>query len=170
MFGIGMVERAAIFSPCRQWRYTLVRIWDSERRPAQFICLNPSTADETHDDPTVRRCINFAQTWGFGGMVMTNLFAYRATDPKQMKAAPDPVGPDNDLFLYEVAFHAGIVVAAWGVYGSYRDRDKEVLKLLGNLPVYYLTITKDGRPGHPLYLRGGTKPILWCPGENGRPA
>jgi len=153
-----------IFSPCRQWRYTLSRIWDSQKPMAQFICLNPSTADEIQDDPTVRRCINYARDWGYGGLVMTNIFAYRATDPKQMMAVPDPVGPLNDLYIYEVAIRAGIVVAAWGVRGPFLSRGKGVLELLAGLPVYCLRKTKEGHPGHPLYLRRDLKPSIYVKG------
>ena len=92
-----------IFSECRRYRYALTRIWDETGPYAMFICLNPSTADEIQDDPTVRRCINFAKSWGFAGVCMTNIFAYRATQPADMMAAADPVAPENDMWLKKLA-------------------------------------------------------------------
>ena len=91
--------RHAVFSPCRTYRYALSRVWAADKPYALFIGLNPSTADETLDDPTIRRCIDFAKRWGYGGLVMANLFAYRATNPSEMKAATDPVGVANDEWL-----------------------------------------------------------------------
>ncbi|MCL5098512.1 MAG: DUF1643 domain-containing protein [Candidatus Omnitrophica bacterium] len=145
----------AVFSPCRQWRYELWRRWGSDPY-CMFIGLNPSTADEVNDDPTVRRCIRFARQWGYGALCMTNIFAWRATDPADMKAVPDPVGPGNDAALKRGAAGAGIVIAAWGNHGSHLGRDKEVLAMLSNL--HCLKHTKTGAPGHPLYLRATTTP------------
>lgn len=88
-----------IFSPCREYRYTLYREWAPGDKVVMFIGLNPSTADEVNNDPTVRRCINYAKQWGYTGMYMTNIFAYRATDPNVMKAHPEPVGAENDHYL-----------------------------------------------------------------------
>lgn len=147
---------AADFSPCRTWRYTLWRRWDDSKSFAQFIGLNPSTADETQDDPTVRRCINFAKAWGFGGMCMTNLFGFRATDPRDMKRVADPVGPENDRWLREIAGSAGVVVAAWGCHGTHLSRDRKVLAFLPQVSI--LALTKDGHPKHPLYLPGDLRP------------
>lgn len=124
-----------------------------------FIGLNPSTADEMNDDPTIRRCIRFAQNWGFGRYLMTNLFAYRATDPKVMKAYPEPIGPENDKVLVEQASQAKLVIASWGVHGVFNNRAALVLKMLP--PVHCLGITKDGFPKHPLYLKGDSKPELY---------
>ena len=118
----------AEFSPCRQYRYSLWRYWDEHKRYAVFVCLNPSTADETKDDPTVRRCINFAKGWDYGGMIMLNLFALRSTDPKRLKLVDDPVGPDNDFHLRSASSKAGITIAAWGIHGTLMGRNKEVIK------------------------------------------
>jgi hypothetical protein len=117
--------------------------------------LNPSTADAVRDDPTIRRCIGFAKAWGAGGMVVVNLFAYRASSPRILFAAEDPVGPQNDRHLLRVLSRAGqVVVAAWGSHGSYRDRDAEVLQLLMRRRIHIecLGRTADGQPRHPLYL------------------
>ena len=124
-----------------------------------FIGLNPSTADEANDDPTVRRCIRFAQSWGYGALCMTNIFAYRATDPADMLVQDDPVGPENDAYLRRLAAGAGVVVAAWGTHGTHMGRHKAVRAMLPRL--HYLRLTKDGHPGHPLYLPAILKPVAW---------
>lgn len=150
-----------IFSPCRAYRYTLWREWIGGEGYAMFVGLNPSTADETQDDPTIRRCIAFAKAWGYAGLCMTNLFAFRATDPKVMKAAGDPVGPENDRHLLIAGAGAGVIVAAWGANGTHRGRDSEVRWLLPRLQC--LSLTKDGHPGHPLYLRKTLTPTPMQP-------
>jgi hypothetical protein len=128
-----MIYRSADFSLCRTYRYTLWRVWNSKVPPVCFIGLNPSTADELEDDPTIRRCMRFAKAWGYGGLVMANLFAFRATDLRVMKAAIDPVGPDNDAWLRRMADRAGIVIAAWGNHGSFMGRDRRVAGIIENL-------------------------------------
>lgn len=150
--------RETIFSPDRVYRYTLWREW-GDGPYAMFIGLNPSTADETKDDPTIRRCIGFAKDWGYGSLCMTNLFAFRATDPKVMMAADDPVGADNDTHLSQCAATAGVVVAAWGSHGTHSGRHRAVKTMLPNL--HYLRLTQDGHPGHPLYLPKTLVPIKW---------
>lgn len=149
----------AVISACGKYRYRLGRTWDAALRPACFVMLNPSTADATEDDPTIRRCIGFAKSWGCGGIVVVNLFAYRATDPKQLLKAADPVGPDNDEHIRAAVVECHPVVAAWGVHGVLRQRDGRVKWLLerwGVLPKC-LGKTKDGRhPRHPLYVRADT--------------
>jgi hypothetical protein len=156
-----LMNKSATFSPCRKYRYTLWRHWGSifTSRYAMFIGLNPSTADETNDDPTIRRCIGYAKEWGYGGLCMTNLFAFRATSPKDMKVVDDPVGPDNDHYLKFITESVDVILAAWGNHGAYRDRDEEVYKMIPKLS--YLKLTKAGFPAHPLYLPKGLKPILW---------
>lgn len=153
------------FSPCRLYRYTWEHEWDNTRPPCAFIGLNCSTADENGPDPTVRRCINFAKSWGYGSLTMLNLFAFRATDPRDMKAAADPVGPENDWRLLERAAHVndtgGIIIAAWGGHGGHLNRSRKVRVLLRGIPLHYLTLTKGGEPGHPLYLKGDLKPQRW---------
>lgn len=149
--------KSADFSECRTWRYALWRTWDRDKPYCLFICLNPSTADETTDDNTVRRCISYAQAWGHGGFCMANLFAYRATKPNDMIRAWDPVGPENDYWLKHLATNAGLVVAGWGNHGRFMDRSKTVRSMIDNL--YYLQLTESGEPGHPLYLPKNLKPI-----------
>ncbi len=125
-----------------------------------FVGLNPSTADEMQDDPTIRRCIAFAMAWGYSGLCMTNLFAFRATDPTDMLRATDPIGPQNDQVLRERAGRAGVVVAAWGVHGTHKNRAWAVRMMLPQL--HCLRLTKDGHPGHPLYLPKTLVPVEWA--------
>ena len=119
---------------------------------------------EQNDDPTIRRCIAFAQAWGFEGLYMTNLFAFRATNPTDMLAQEYPIGVDNDRTLRDLAEHAGIMVAAWGVHGTHRNRAFEVRRMLPKL--HYLKLTKEGHPGHPLYLPKTLRPIPWTHAED----
>ncbi len=130
---------------------------------AVFIGLNPSTADETVDDPTIRRCINFARSWGRSGVVMLNIFALRSTDPKVLFAVSDPVGLDNDHALTVVSAVCQPVVACWGVHGSHLARGYYVKQLLRQTcpAVFHLGLTKSGQPKHPLYLRKTTERIRW---------
>jgi hypothetical protein len=156
-----VLSSTAIFSPCRKYRYILWRCWqeDWETNYCMFVGLNPSTADETQDDPTIRRCINFAKSWGYSGLCMTNLFAFRATNPKVMKSVADPIGPENDKYLIDYSSKAGVVIAAWGNHGTHGGRYLEASKLLFNL--HCLKLTKTGMPSHPLYLPQALKPILY---------
>lgn len=153
--------KSAVFSPCRQYRYELWRTWedllDTSRTYAMFIGLNPSTADESEDDPTIRRCIDFARRWGYSGLCMTNLFAFRATKPDDMLAAADPVGAGNDQHLLHCARSAGVIVAAWGTHGVHLQRDQAVKRLVPGLSC--LRLTRDGHPGHPLYLPANLSPV-----------
>ena len=148
-------DRQTVFSPDRLLRYVLWRQWDyltaAARRYAMFIGLNPSTADETQNDPTIRRCIDFAKRWGCGALCMTNLFAYRATNPRTMMGYPRPVGAENDAWIVRCAREANVVVAAWGTHGRFMARDEDVMKLLDN--VQCLGVNADGTPRHPLYVR-----------------
>lgn len=152
------MNRETVLSPRRRYRYCLWREWDrTNPRYAVFVGLNPSTADEVDDDPTIRRCIDYAKRWGYGALCMVNLFAYRATQPKLMKEHVAPVGDDNDFWLLEVVKDAEVVVAAWGTNGTHRGRDKAVMRLLaGRLSC--LDKTKEGQPKHPLYLRKALEP------------
>ncbi|MBK6486993.1 MAG: DUF1643 domain-containing protein [Gemmatimonadetes bacterium] len=145
---------AAHFSRCGRYRYALWRTWDASRPACCFIALNPSTADATRDDPTMRRCIAFAKRWGFGGMSVGNIFAFRATRPADMKAEPSPIGRANDRWLQRLAAESPVVVAAWGSHGAWMGRDARVLQLLG--AVDCLGVTASGAPRHPLYVRGDT--------------
>lgn len=122
-----------------------------------FVGLNPSTADAEQDDPTIRRCIGFAKEWGYGELLMGNLFAFRATNPAIMAAADDPIGPDNDMWLNELAEEASLVIAAWGAHPIAASRAQQVVETLDD--VKCLGVTKGGHPRHPLYLPKTATPI-----------
>jgi len=151
LFNLGY-STGAVISPCRQYRYSLWRIWATAPY-LNVIGLNPSTADAELDDPTIRRCVGFAKQWGYGGLYMTNLFAYRATDPNKMKKQVDPIGVENDKTLIEVASKAGCVVIAWGNHGKHLDRDKFVLHLFAEnkIKVQCFGLNDNHTPKHPLY-------------------
>jgi hypothetical protein len=160
-------DSGALFSECRTWRYHLWRTWDRSRPRFVVIGLNPSTADETRNDPTIRRCIGFAQRVGCGSLHMVNLFGYRSTDPKGLLDVGDPVGPDNDETIRLVAA-AGLgplptVVAAWGTHGKLRDRDRAVVAAVPNLLCF--GTNADGTPKHPLYLPNSAPLVVY----RGRP-
>lgn len=153
------------FSPCRTWRYWLKRTWERELDPLVVIGLNPSTADERFDDPTVRRCVNRARRMGHGGLVMLNAFAYRSTDPAGLTApGVEPVGAENDRSLVEQTTGRR-VICAWGVHGTLMCRDRAVLALIAPVAreVLCLGVTKDGQPKHPLYLRSDLEPVPYPP-------
>lgn len=162
-FSVDM-NKDTIFSPDRKYRYTLWRFWDSNPNFCMFIGLNPSTADETLDDPTIRRCIGFSKAWGYGAYCMTNLFGYRATDPKVMKQQSDPNGEDNIQHILRCASQASIILAAWGNHGSYLNQDLAVINALKSIKVnvHHLGLTKENQPKHPLYLKKDLRPeLLW---------
>jgi hypothetical protein len=150
------MDGSAIFSECEHYRYVLRRTWDVTRRTVLFVGLNPSTADATVNDPTIRRCIRFAQDWNFGSLIMANLFAYRTTEPSLLPRVSDPVGPRNNWWLSMLQRKADLVIAAWGIHGTLLARNSEVLgKLTGT---YCLGLTKAGHPKHPLYLAANVTP------------
>lgn len=151
----------AEFSPCRTWRYALWRRWGEGGKLLAVIGLNPSTADESANDPTIRRCLDFAARWGYDGLTMLNLFAFRATLPPDMKSAADPIGPENDQALVRYCDQSSFIVAAWGTHGPFRGRDAAVLRLLAKWPIYCLRQTKGGHPEHPLYIPAATKPQIY---------
>lgn len=155
-----LVKRDATFSPCRRYRYTLDIIWDGAKPMAVFIGLNPSTADETQDDPTIRRCRGFAERWGCGGMRMLNLFAFRATDPKMMKAEEASI--EHEPFRNWLAtsvmtapLPVAHVVACWGAHGSHLGRATQTIPTIPDLQC--LGRNADGSPRHPLYLKADMK-------------
>ena len=149
------IVSGAEISECEKYRYALWRVWEEYATTVVFIGLNPSTADATLDDPTIRRCVGFAKKWGFGGIYMLNLFAYRATNPKELLSVDDPVGPKNNDTLND--YHTGLTIACWGNHGTLKNRNTEVIKLLGANTIHCLGITKGGHPKHPLYLPKSTE-------------
>lgn len=158
-------RRKAIFSDCEQYRYLIEIIWDDSKPLCQFIGLNPSTADEMKDDPTMRRCKDFAKRWGCGGLLMTNVFAIRATQPAEMMIHPAPNGGAvNYETILEAASRSEIIVAAWGKDGDYRQWGYHVQCLLANArhKVQCFKLTKNGQPYHPLYMAAKT-PLIDLP-------
>ena len=153
----------AIFSDCKHYRYRLWRRWAAGRSVA-FLMLNPSTADATKNDPTVERCHRRAVDMGFGALEVINIFAYRATDPKNLKKAPDPNGPLNDTTLVETAKSSDLLICAWGSHGNHLGRDLQVRELLKQAGVspHMLALTKHNQPKHPLYISYSQKPVLWA--------
>ena len=151
--------RTGVFSPCRLYRYTLTRVWDAARPLCNFVGLNPSTATETLDDPTIRRCMGFARRDGAGGLIMTNLFAFRATNPKDMIAEEEPVGHDNNEHILAAAKASFYTVLACGAHGAHRGRLAAVAVMLRSNGVELLCLgtTESGMPLHPLYLKSETE-------------
>jgi hypothetical protein len=160
--GDRLTASGAKFSRCRQWRYLLWRRW-SEGPVANFLMLNPSTADELKLDPSCTRARVYAERWGFGALIVTNLFGWRATDPADMKAARDPVGSKNDEAILTAARQAELVVCAWGNHGLHLARSDHVLKLLrrARIGLHVLRVNSCGEPAHPLYLPGALQPTAW---------
>jgi len=159
----GDAPSVAVYSDCERYRYTLTRVWNPEGPKALFIMLNPSTATEVQNDPTVERCERRARALGFGGFRVTNIFAWRETDPKKMRTASDPVGPENDAAIIESCDWADRVIAAWGAHGAHLQRGAQVEGLLrqSGCEVYHLGMTKAGHPRHPLYIAYTQQPGRW---------
>lgn len=161
-------DRGATFSPCGTWRYALWRRWDERPRlrlTALFVMLNPSTADETANDPTVERCERRCRALGFGGFEVCNLFALRSTDPKALYRAEDPVGPETDAHIAAAIARTDIVICGWGTHAARvrPGRTADVVALIrdcGRMP-FVLEVNADGSPKHPLYVGYGTQPRPW---------
>lgn len=156
-------ESGAKFSACRRWRYLLWRRWNESKPVANFLMLNPSTADEHRLDPSCTRARNYAERWGFGALVVTNLFGWRATDPQEMKAARDPVGRGNDAAILRAARASAIVVCAWGNHGAHLGRSQRVVSALraAAVDLSFLRMNSAGEPAHPLYLPGSIRAASW---------
>lgn len=166
------IQRSASVSECRRYRWTLSRIWDPSGQLAilGWVMLNPSTADARLDDRSIRRCMKFSRAWGFGGMIVTNLFSYRATDPAELRTARDPIGARTDQALRDMVARCQAVVAAWGCEGTLSARNEKVRKALclegrlqwdGNFVLCCLGTTVDGHPRHPLYVPASTELELY---------
>ncbi len=159
----GDAASIAEYSDCEAYRYTLTRVWEPGGDKALFIMLNPSTATEVQNDPTVERCERRARTLGFGAFRVLNIFAFRATDPRVMRAVADPVGPGNDAAILGSLDWADRVICAWGTHGAFMDRGPEVEAMLrdANVPLHHLGLSKAGHPKHPLYIGYGVQPEVW---------
>ena len=149
---------SAKFDPTGLYRYSLGRCWHSPGPEVAFVMLNPSTADATHDDPTLRACIQFAQRWEYGSLRVVNLFGYRTPHPAELKTVDDPVGSENDDYLIEAVEQAQRVVLAWGNWGDLKGRDRTVLTLLKPYrdKLSCLQNNQSGQPRHPLYIKRST--------------
>ena len=157
--GVALGNTGAEFSECGSYRYKLWRLWEPDRPRVMFVMLNPSTATDTEDDPTIRRCIGFARSWGYGGLYVGNLFAYRTPSPKELKLASCPIGSRNGPALLEMAAQSEMIVAAWGSHGSsWESRVHEVYRLLPQ-PLHCLKQLDSGQPAHPLYQPKDLKPL-----------
>ena len=166
----GDAASVAVYSPCERYRYLLTREWDPGGARALFVMLNPSTATEVQNDPTVERCERRARALGFGAFRVTNIFAFRATDPKVMRAQADPVGPGNDAAIAASAAEwirgdRDRIVCAWGTHGAHLDRGPAVEVLLRETgrPLFHLGLSQAGHPKHPLYIGYAVQPELWAP-------
>lgn len=153
----------ANYSDCERYRYDLTRIWDTEGQRVAFVMLNPSTATEVQNDPTVERCERRARTLEYGAFRVCNIFAWRDTDPKKMRKAKDPVGPHNDHAITDACNWADCVVCAWGTHGEHLQRGPqvEVLMRATGKPLYHLGLSKAGHPKHPLYISYTQQPERW---------
>lgn len=158
------VISSAFISECGQYRYELRRTLDESRPKVMFIMLNPSTANAEIDDPTIRRCVGFAKIWGYGGILVGNLFAYRATEPKTLLTVADPIGHENLNHLKVMYDESDTAICAWGngklverLGKKFGDDYKPLSGFLGR--IYYLELANDGTPKHPLYLKGDLKPV-----------
>lgn len=176
-FSFVMDSSSAVFSPCRRYRYSLHRQWNPTGTTCAFIGLNPSTADELADDPTVRRCIAFAKRWGHGSLAMLNLFPLRSTDPSALKGASIPanvIKANVDEIILR-ASHSARVVVCWGTHGSVDGGEMTARVLsavqsdgVGHTPVC-LGVNRDGSPKHPLYIRADTMPIPYAAAARATP-
>ena len=156
------VDRGASFDRSGRYRYRLWRSWDRDGPWLLFVMLNPSTADAEKLDSTVRRCVGFAQRWGYGAIEVANIFALRSTDPRHLYRVEDPIGPENDRFIEDAARRSRTVIAAWGLHGRLHGRGDQVVELVTrHANLYVLRRTRDGHPGHPLYLPRSVTPVLF---------
>lgn len=164
-FRKGDAESVAEYSSCERYRYSLRRVWDRNGPRVMFVMLNPSTATETQNDPTIERCERRARALGFGGFVATNIFAWRDTHPARLRQTSEPVGPANDGSVLQGAAWADMTIAAWGIHGLFCNRGAEVEALLRGAGhrLHHLGLTKAGLPRHPLYVAYARQPEPWPP-------
>jgi len=164
----GIVGTAHFGGANNEYRYGLSRTWEADKPYVLFVLMNPSTADPNNDDPTIAKCCRFAKEWGFGGILAANTFAYRCTDQKRLLESADPIGPDNDKHIIEMAKKAAVVIFAYGKprYKQLRSRGRSLVDLLiqkAGITPHVLRLGKDGTPCHPLYLPKTLKPTIWKP-------
>jgi hypothetical protein len=157
------MQNECVFSDDRRFRYLLRHTCKPLSAPklCTWIGLNPSVANETQLDPTLRRIRTFSNAWGYNGFIMTNLFALVSTDPDQLYSEADPVGPENDRYILDAIQETGVVIAAWGKVGGHQNRCAAVLKMISGVDLFCLKKTKEGYPIHPLYVAAGTEPARY---------
>lgn len=157
-------DSGALFSPCKRYRYRLWREWDASKPTIAFCMLNPSTADQFKNDPTIERCQRRAVMLGYGRLEIVNIFALRSTDPRALYDAADPVGPENDAALVAALRASNIMICGWGKHGALHGRGRVALSVLRDIDpdqVRVLVVNKDGSPKHPLYIPYETQPKEW---------
>lgn len=148
----------AVFDINDKYRYLLWRRWDASLPHICFVMLNPSTADAFQLDPTIRRCVSFAQDWGYGGLDVVNIFSFRSTQADRLYRVKEPVGRLNDHFLQRSAAQCKRIILAWGNHGSLNERSEHVLDVIGKKQaLHHLGLTNTGQPRHPLYVRRDTE-------------
>lgn len=154
----------AVYSDCERYRYTLRREWGGGSGGVTFVMLNPSTATEVQNDPTVERCERRARAMGYSAFQVVNIFAFRATDPADMRRAGDPIGPENDAAIVHAARWAGRIICAWGTHGAFMGRGVQVTQMLRQQghSLYHLGLAKGGAPKHPLYIGYNVQPTEWA--------
>ena len=154
----------AVYSDCELYRYSLRREWQGGAGRVTFVMLNPSTATEVQNDPTVERCERRARAMGYGAFQVVNIFAFRATDPADMRRADDPIGPENDAAILQAATWADRIICAWGTHGAHMGRGPQVAQMLRGQghPLHHLGLAKGGAPKHPLYIGYNVQPMEWA--------
>lgn len=159
----GDAASVANYSDCDRYRYALTRVWDEAALRLTYVMLNPSTATEVQNDPTIERCERRARALGYGGIRITNIFAWRDTDPKALKRAAAPIGPDNDRIVAEASSWGDLTLCGWGAHGTHMDRGAEIAELLRSTGhrLATLGLSKAGHPRHPLYISYQTQPEPW---------
>ncbi len=156
---------SATFSDCERYRYQLREVWDPSRPLVFWLLMNPSVACLEYSDPTLRKTGTFTRRWGYGGQLVGNVHAYRATDKNRLLEVADPVGPENDRMIVQMAAEADLVILAYGQPPkALRKRARDVVALLGrHQRVCHLRVARDGTPVHPLYLPADLRPTPWGP-------
>ncbi len=154
----------AVYSDCERYRYSLQRAWEGGLGRVTFVMLNPSTATEVQNDPTVERCERRARAMGYSAFQVVNIFAFRATDPADMRRAADPIGPENDAAILAAAAWADRIICAWGTHGAHLERGPQVAQMLrmAGHDLFHLGLSKGGAPKHPLYIGYSIQPMEWA--------
>lgn len=164
---------SAQFDRTGRYRFSLHRRWETGQGLATFVMLNPSSADHQKNDPTISRCIQLSRHWGFSGLNVVNLFAYRTASPAHLRKIVRPIGKENDSHILANARSASRIILGWGNHGCWKERDQHVISLLADFDLWCIGITKSGQPKHPLYatanieLRKFERPETWKGDESG---